>query len=105
MVNLLANAHGHTPRGTRIAITGRIMDAQILLAVQDHGPGISVAEQARIFQRFYRGTTTAEGSGLGLAIAQGFVELHAGRIWVESQLGKGTTFYVALPYTMNGAKL
>jgi signal transduction histidine kinase len=74
--------------------------------VQDSGAGIPAAEQERIFDRYYRralhehgsqSSPRAEGTGLGLAIARYLVDLHGGRIWVESQLGHGSTFLVKLP--------
>jgi signal transduction histidine kinase len=67
----------------------------------DDGPGISAHDQERIFERFFRSesatTRDTKGSGLGLPIARALVELHGGRIWVESRPGKGATFRVALP--------
>jgi signal transduction histidine kinase len=97
LVNLLSNASKHTPTGTRIVITGRVMDAGVRVSVSDNGPGIPPTERGAIFQRFYRLDTAAEGAGLGLAIARGIVELHGGELWVESALGGGATFHMALP--------
>jgi signal transduction histidine kinase len=97
VVNLLANAHRHTQAGSRILIAGRITDDEIRLSVSDNGPGIPTAELENIFQRFHHLTVADSSSGLGLAIARAIVELHEGRIWAESQLGLGTTFWVALP--------
>jgi signal transduction histidine kinase len=96
VVNLLANAHQHTPAGTRITISGR-SDGEVVLSVSDDGPGIPVGEQDTIFRRFYRLPTSGGGSGLGLEIARSIVELHGGRLWVESAPGRGATFHVALP--------
>ena len=104
MVNLLANAHLHTPAATRITVAGQVTDHHILLSVHDDGPGIPVGDQSAIFQRFYRGVAAVEGSGLGLAIVRGIIERHAGRIWVESQPGKGAAFCITLPHTANGGK-
>lgn len=111
-VNLLANAYRHTPTGTRIATSGRVMGGEVLLAVSDNGPGIPATELESIFRRFYRlapplassplASSAEGGSGLGLAIARKLVELHAGRIWAESQPGQGTTFRIALPRCENG---
>jgi len=71
------------------------------VAVTDTGPGIPVAEQARIFHEFHQvdssNTKKKGGTGLGLAIAKRIVELHGGRIWVRSELGKGSTFQIDLP--------
>ncbi len=97
IVNLLANAHQHTPPRTCILLTGRTTPDEVCLTVRDNGPGISPDELAAIFQRFYRTATAGEGSGLGLAIAREIVELHGGRLWAESQLGEGSAFHLALP--------
>jgi len=105
LVNLLSNAHRHTPASSRIQITGRVEDSLVVLSVRDNGPGIPAAELERIFQRFHRLGTPETGSGLGLAIARAVVELHGGRIWAESQPGAGTTFFVALPHTSSEGRL
>jgi len=97
VVNLLNNAHRHTPPETRIAVRGRTTGQGILLSVIDDGPGIPPEEREAIFGRFHR-LSSAEGSfGLGLAIAAAIVELHGGRIWAESRPGEGATFHIALP--------
>ncbi len=95
VVNLLANAHRHTPRGTRITLSGRVRFGDVVLSVSDNGPGISAAELETIFERYHR--LTGPGSGLGLAIARGIVELHDGRIWAESGRGQGATIHIVLP--------
>jgi len=104
LVNLLANAHHHTPPGTRITLTGRVTAGEVVLSVADTGPGIPPDELERIFHRFHRLTTSGGGSGLGLAIAQRLVHLHHGRIWAESRPGAGATLRVALPAARNGAQ-
>ncbi len=100
VVNLLANAHRHTPTDTRIAVRGRLTGDEVLLSVSDDGPGIPAEEQKAVFGRFHRLSSGERGSGLGLTIAKGVVELHGGRIWVESR--QGTTFHVALPRCNGG---
>ncbi|MDP9370623.1 MAG: HAMP domain-containing histidine kinase [Chloroflexota bacterium] len=104
VVNLLANAHQHTPPGTRVAIAGQTTASEILLSVRDDGPGIPVEELEPIFQRFHRldATGKGHGSGLGLSIARELVELHGGRIWAESTPGEGCVFHVALPKAAGG---
>ena len=68
------------------------------ISVADDGPGIPAEDQQRIFERFYRVSGAgAGGTGLGLAIARALVELHGGRLWVESTPGEGSTFFVTLP--------
>lgn len=103
VVNLLANAHRHTQAGSRIVIAGRIKAGEIQLSVSDNGPGIPTAELENIFKRFHHLTSADSSSGLGLAIARAIVEMHEGRIWAESQLGQGATFWVALPHATSGA--
>jgi signal transduction histidine kinase len=100
IVNLVANAHRHTPTGTSIAISGRIRSGGVVLSVRDNGPGIPDRELEAIFKRHHR--ITGAGSGLGLTIAKGIVELHGGRIWAESESGQGATIHVALPRQRNG---
>ncbi len=102
VVNLLSNAHRHTPSGTRVAIHGRAGGDEVLLSVSDDGPGIPVGEQETIFRRFYRLRPGDGGSGLGLAIARAIVDLHGGRIWAESRPGEGATFRVVLPRRRDG---
>ena len=98
LVNLLDNAHQHTPPGTRIAISGSVEDSGLLVAVSDCGPGVPVEEQDAIFERFHS-NDAAGGWGLGLAIAKAIVEMHRGCIRVESSLGNGATFSISLPCT------
>jgi len=96
LVNLLANAHRHTPTGTRITISGRTHATEVLLVVRDTGPGVPAAEQNTIFERFH-GRGQAGGSGLGLAIVRAIVARHEGRVWVESGDGEGAAFHLTLP--------
>lgn len=113
VINLLANAHRHTPGGTRVTIAGRIAGGEVVLTVADTGPGIPAGAREAIFQRFHRlaipGGAPATGSGLGLAIVRGIVEVHGGRAWVEDAPGGGVAFHIALPLAgdndVNGATL
>lgn len=98
--NLMENAIKYTQRGGEILLQARAEDGQILLQVIDNGPGIPIADQPYIFDKFYRASNVPEdvpGTGLGLAIVKSIVENHRGRIWVETAPGKGTTFSVVLP--------
>lgn len=96
MLNVIANAHRHTPSGTRIVVSSQQVDDEIRVVVRDTGPGIPATDIENIFRRFYR-LGDAAGSGLGLAVARGIVELHGGTIWAESQPGDGATFWISLP--------
>jgi two-component system, OmpR family, phosphate regulon sensor histidine kinase PhoR len=98
--NVIGNAIKYSYANGEIQISIRFEENQIILRVNDQGPGIPTADQPRIFDKFYRGTnidSDVEGSGLGLAIVKNIVENHQGRIWVESTVGKGSSFFIVLP--------
>ncbi len=101
LLNLLSNAVKFTPEGGRISLKGGRRDGAIEIAVTDTGVGIAPEDQAAIFEEFRQvgsdETRKQEGTGLGLTLAKKFVELHGGRIWVESELGRGSTFTFTLP--------
>jgi PAS domain S-box-containing protein len=101
LLNLLSNAHKYSWEGGVIRLTIERVGAELVLSVADNGPGIPRAEWERIFQRFYRSPTEAarrvQGSGLGLPIARGVVELHGGRISVDSPPDSGAVFRIHLP--------
>ncbi len=105
VVNVIANAHYHTPPATRIMIRGWAVDNDVVVSVHDTGPGIPAEELETIFERFYQLKVPDGGSGLGLAIARAIVELHGGRMWVESQLHVSTTCYIALPRALHGGSV
>ena len=94
--NLIENAARHS-NGEPISVRARVSGGRLLVRVVDHGPGIPLAEQARIFEPFVRGAGGARGSGLGLAIVRGFVEANGGHVHVESQPRQGASFVVELP--------
>jgi signal transduction histidine kinase len=95
--NLLSNAMKFTPSGGRVDVSASRHDGVVEIAIADTGIGISPADQERIFEEFQQATGSTEGTGLGLALSKRFVELHGGRLWVESELGAGTTFRFTLP--------
>ncbi len=98
--NLLSNAVKFTPDGGRITISATRTAAEVQVAVRDSGVGIAPGDQAALFNEFAQtddGRRAAEGTGLGLTLTKRLVELHGGRIWVESQVGSGSTFTFALP--------
>ena len=98
--NLLSNALKFTPRGGQIGVTVQELPAELLVQIRDSGMGIPAEHLDRIFDRFYRVPLSAEekveGTGLGLSICKAIVEEHGGRIWVESAVGKGSTFSFTL---------
>jgi signal transduction histidine kinase len=96
--NLLGNAIKFTPDGGRITLSAAPKGDTVRFAVADSGPGIAPADLSHLFDRYWKhdkGGT--KGTGLGLFIAKGIVEAHQGRLWVESEPGRGTTFYFSLP--------
>jgi PAS domain S-box-containing protein len=98
--NVVGNAIKYSPEGGEIFISIHSEGNQVILQVTDQGPGIPPADQPHIFDKFYRATNIGpdvEGSGLGLAIVKNIVESHQGRIWVESTLGKGSSFFIVIP--------
>ncbi|MBS1245546.1 MAG: putative two-component sensor histidine kinase, partial [Chloroflexi bacterium] len=99
--NLLDNAMKYTPPGGKITLGLNERADSLILHVSDTGIGIASADQGRLFEKFYRvkrrDTLDIKGSGLGLAIVKSIAEWHGGRVWVDSQLGVGSTFYLALP--------
>ncbi len=101
--NLLTNAIKYTPRGGRIEISSSFdrKKQEALFSVIDNGMGIPEAEQSKVFQRFFRASNAAksdnEGTGLGLYIVKKFVDMLGGKIWFESEEGKGSAFYLTLP--------
>ncbi len=97
IANLLANARAHTPNGTEISITAMQGVSETTIAVSDKGPGLSKADQDRIFERFYRADpsrvrNSGEGSGLGLSIVAAVMKAHGGYVSVKSEVGQGATF-------------
>jgi two-component system, OmpR family, phosphate regulon sensor histidine kinase PhoR len=100
MDNLLVNAIKYTPESGNITVNLRQDEEQVIFEVADSGVGIPLADQAHIFEKFYRATNAPKGTpgtGLGLAIVKSIVDNHQGRIWVESAPDKGTKFTVVLP--------
>jgi two-component system sensor histidine kinase VicK len=95
---LVSNALKYSPAGGTVLVTGRKLDDAVEVAVADDGEGIPPAERERIFSKFYKaGDAHGRGTGLGLFIAQGLVQEMGGRIWVDSEEGKGSRFAFVLP--------
>jgi signal transduction histidine kinase len=100
LYNLLENATKYSPEGSEIRISARSDESFIITEVVDQGKGISPDDQRRIFELFERleeGVHAAQGLGLGLVVCKRLAEAQGGRIWVESEIGKGSTFYFTLP--------
>jgi signal transduction histidine kinase len=98
--NLVTNAVKFSPAGSHVQVCIQVSGAEILVSVQDVGPGIPPEQMSRLFQPFQRGrrgTGGEKSTGLGLTIVKRIVEGHGGKIWLESQVGVGTTFFVSIP--------
>jgi len=101
LVNLLTNAVKFTPEGGQVKVEARLGDSAVILSVVDTGIGIAKEDQEAIFEEFRQASGSyahkREGTGLGLTLTKRFVEMHGGKIWVESEVGKGSTFTFTLP--------
>jgi len=101
LVNFLSNAVKFTPEGGRITVEARLGDSAVIVSVIDTGIGIAKDDQEPIFEEFRQASGNyaqkREGTGLGLTLTRRFVEMHGGKIWVESEVGKGSTFTFTLP--------
>ncbi|HMN67230.1 MAG TPA: CHASE2 and HATPase_c domain-containing protein [Bdellovibrionales bacterium] len=104
LANLIENAIKYAPNGTKVLVSTEEVNNEVVIQVADQGRGIPREDLPRVFDRFYRAKnsrTVTAGNGLGLYLAKYFVELHNGRIDVESQIDKGSTFTVRLPMNLN----
>jgi len=100
VLNLLSNAINYTPEGGKLLLTAGKTEGDVVIHIKDNGPGIPTESLPHIFERFYRvpgSERLAQGTGLGLSICQSIIETHRGKITVQSQVGRGTTFSVYLP--------
>jgi len=100
VLNLLSNAVKFTPEGGRVDVRAFVRGQDLVVLVADTGVGVQAEDRERIFDSFQQGTHSSEqveGTGLGLTLSKRILELHGGRIWVESEAGKGSTFGIALP--------
>ena len=98
--NLLSNAVKFTPSGGLVDVSATQSNGEVRVSVADTGPGIAAEDLDRIFQEFQQteeGARHQEGTGLGLALSKRFVEMHGGRIWCDSEVGRGSTFVFSLP--------
>jgi len=108
LLNLLSNAVKFTPDGGRVDVKASRTQDAVEIAVRDTGIGIAPGDQEAVFEEFRQVgadyMSKQEGTGLGLALTRRFVELHGGRIWLTSEVGKGSTFYFTIPDESAGGK-
>jgi len=101
LYNLVENALKYTPEGGEVTVHLQTSPSALTFAVQDSGIGIPKSDMPRLFEKFYRGTNrealAQRGTGLGLAIVKSIAERHGGKVWVESELGKGSVFHLQIP--------
>lgn len=106
LANLVGNTVKYAPQSGPVWIRAVHTGGEVVVSVKDNGPGIARQDQMRLFEKFYRiqerRTERVKGSGLGLAIVRSIAERHGGRVWCESELGAGSTFYLALPVNEGG---
>jgi signal transduction histidine kinase len=98
--NLLSNAIKYSPHNRTIIIQANVQEEALRISISDQGIGMTSEQQKHLFERFYRATTStinSNGTGLGLAICKLLIELHGGKIWIESEYGVGTIVYFTLP--------
>lgn len=104
-MNMIVNAVKYTPSGGQVSVTAKAHDGQIIICISDTGVGIAPADQPYIFDKFFRSESVAqshEGTGLGLSIVKSVIDRHDGRIWVNSTLGRGSSFTIVLPVMRSG---
>lgn len=102
--NLLSNAVKFTPAGGTVIFGARTEDGEVILSVEDSGPGIPEDYRDRIFDEFVQVPGTMEGTGLGLALCKRFAELHGGRVWLGRSSSSGSAFHVAIPIAQSGPR-
>lgn len=99
--NLISNAIKYSPNGGAVTITLVSVQAEVQFQIKDHGVGLTQEQQVHIFEKFYRAdasNTAISGTGLGLAISKLIIDLHGGRIWLDSEYEVGTSFYFSVPH-------
>ena len=95
--NLLSNAIRHSPHGAAVRVRGAAANGAVRFEVSDQGPGIAPEQREVIFEKFAQGARSPGGAGLGLSIAREIVTAHGGAIGVDSEVGRGSTFWFTLP--------
>lgn len=109
LVNLVENATKYSPEGSKITLEARLKGDEVIVNIADKGEGIPAELQNKVFDRFYQAESIVSGrksgTGLGLSVCRGIVEAHGGRIWVQSEVGKGSKFSFSLPVNKEKKKL
>ena len=105
ITNLVGNAIKYSPAGSEVRVFAQQENDHVLLGVSDQGHGIAPEDQSRLFKSFQRLEPSIKGTGLGLRVCQILVEAHGGRIWVDSEPGKGSTFFFSLPLAQGAQRL
>ena len=108
LTNFMTNAIKYSPKANKIIVKTVVDKSNVTLSVQDFGLGLTLEDQTKVFERFYRvsglNQSTYPGLGLGLYIASEIIKRHKGSVWVESKKAKGSTFYFSLPITKQKSK-
>jgi NtrC-family two-component system sensor histidine kinase KinB len=99
LVNIVTNALKYSPADAPVKVRCETVDGEVIISVADRGPGLESRDADRIFQKYFRSSAQprSEGAGLGLYITRLIAEAHGGRVWVESEVGRGSTFYFSIP--------
>ncbi|MFC2012487.1 sensor histidine kinase [Chloroflexota bacterium] len=107
LINLIENATAYSEEGAGITVGAEAVNGMVEVSVSDRGVGIPEEDLPKLFDKFYRGNQNRQqpgGTGLGLAVSQAIIQTHDGRIWAESKVGEGSTFYFRLPVARKGKK-
>ena len=106
IMNLCGNALNHTPSGGKIEVCAKNQHGDLIFNVKDNGIGIPKQDLGKLFKRFSQGTSQkrSAGTGLGLYLSRQIVEAHGGKIWAQSEVSKGSDFFVMIPEAVNSGK-
>jgi chemotaxis family two-component system sensor kinase Cph1 len=104
LCNLITNAIKFTPREGSIGVQADSWGTDVRFTVRDNGTGIHPKELAQIFEPYWQSPDVRKGAGLGLYITKALIDAHCGRIWVESRVGNGTTFYFTVPAVLSSGE-
>ena len=100
VINIIGNAAKYTPEGGKVDVSVEMQDDNLMVSIADNGKGIPADKKDKVFEKFTQADILKDevkGTGLGLYIVKNFVKMHKGKVWFDSVVGKGTTFYFTLP--------